>query len=57
LSSCDERGLEPLSAALPSQPTLSRLLRTLGEPGNGAVLGEAVMPQAGARLRAANRGP
>jgi len=56
LSSCDERGLEPLSAALPSQPTLSRLLRTLGEPGNRAVLGEAVMRQAGARLRAANRG-
>jgi hypothetical protein len=36
--------------------TLSRLLAPLGEPGNGAVLGEAVMRQAGARLRAANRG-
>jgi len=56
LSSCDERGLGPLSAALPSQPTLSRLLATLGEPANRAVLAEAVMRQAGARLRAANRG-
>ena len=42
--------------SLTSQPTLSRLLATLGEPDNRAVLGEAVIRQAEARLRAANGG-
>jgi hypothetical protein len=41
---------------LPSQPTLSRLLEMLGQPGNRRVLQEAVAEMAGRRVRAMRRG-
>lgn len=46
---CDERHL-------PSQPTLSRLLEMLAQPGNRRVLQEAIAAMAARRVRTMNRG-
>jgi len=51
-----ERGLTPLGEAVPSQPTLSRLMATLAIQDNREVLHAAVMRIAGQRLRAFNCG-
>jgi hypothetical protein len=51
-----QRGLSPLEDALPSQPTLSRLLGTLATEDNRTVLHEAALRLAGQRLRATNGG-
>jgi len=56
LAGSSERGLTPLDEALPSQPTLSRLIGTLAMADNRERLHEALMHFAGQRLRAFNRG-
>src|SRR5437764_9649108 len=44
------------STTLPSQPTLSRLLEMLAQPGNRRVLQEAIAEMAARRVRTMNRG-
>jgi len=50
------RGDQAADRALPSQPTLSRLLDILTRTGNLEALSQAIMEVAGARLRAARQG-
>jgi hypothetical protein len=56
LAGSSARGLTPLDEALPSQPTLSRLIGTLAMADNRERLHEALMHFAGQRLRAFHRG-
>ena len=58
LAIAETRGTAALSDNyhLPSQPTLSRLLETLSQPANLAVLRQAIGELAGRRLRAMRRG-
>jgi Transposase DDE domain group 1 len=58
LAIAEARGTAALSDDyhLPSQPTLSRLLATLSQPANLAVLRQAIAELAGRRLRAMRRG-
>lgn len=50
------RGDQAADRPLASQPTVSRLLGILAQPGNLEALSEAITAVAGARLRAARRG-